>query len=79
MAYPKMQFVNSELMTNMDNADEDFDQELNQVYVFAAFMRPGKQTYAMCVPEKEKNAGLTYFTHKTIIHKREEDIPLFIK
>jgi len=42
MAYPKMQFINSELMLNMDSADGTLDRELNQVYVFAAFMRPGK-------------------------------------
>ena len=74
-----MQFVNPELMLNLDNEDADFDEDLNKVYAFIQFMRPGRQTYVTCMPETEKSDGMTYFTHRAIINNREEEIPLFVK
>ena len=79
MLYPKMQFINADLILNLDNNAEDYDRELNKVYAFVQLMKPGRQMYAMCVPEDDKELGMTYFTHKTIIHKREEDVNLFVK
>ena len=77
LRYSKMQMINPELMLNIENQDADFDQDANEVYVFAAFMRPGKQFYSVCLSDAEND--LQYFTHKMVVKKREEDIPLFVK
>lgn len=45
-------------------------------------MKPGRQTYVMCIPEdneEETDDDMTYFTHRTIINVRDEDIPIFAK
>ena len=49
--YKKMQFVNPHLIANLDNTDSEFDLEKNQIYVFAHFMKPGRQIYVTCQPD----------------------------
>ena len=47
-----MCIVKSELMLNLDVFYEDpHEQDLNQVYVAAGFLKPGKQSYAVAIPE----------------------------
>ena len=39
-------------MVSMDDDFEDNEEkELNQVYVFAGFMRPGRQLFTVIVPD----------------------------
>ena len=52
LKYSDMCIVKSELMLNLDVFYEDpHEQDLNQVYVAAGFLKPGKQSYAVAIPE----------------------------
>ena len=46
-------------------------------------MRPGKKTFAISLPKKEKRSlnlkNKQYFIHNIIVPNREEDIPVFEK
>ena len=53
LRYKKMQLVNAELMLNIENQDADFDLDANEVFVFAQFLKPGKQVYSVCFPDKQ--------------------------
>ena len=71
--YPKLNIINPELMLNLDEYYEEIEQqEDNEVYVFAGFMKPGRQCYAIAVPDKDEDGEdeLRYFTHKSVIPYR---------
>ena len=43
LRYKNMHFINPELMHNMDEYYEPgWEEELNEIYVFAEFMKPGR-------------------------------------
>ena len=75
LRYKKMQFFNAELLDLLDRGENDADQ--NQIYVFAQFFKPGRQTIATCIIDKEND--LLFFAHNFVINKREEVVPNFIK
>ena len=69
-------------MLNIDKYDYDNSRSYNQVYCFVEFMKPGRQTYVTCLPEESDDCvdnDMTYFTHRTIINVRDEDVPIFVK
>ena len=74
LLYKRMQFFNAELLELLDKGEAVGE---NQIYVYAQFFRPGRQTIAICVIDEEKD--LQYFTHKLVVTKREEEVPNFIK
>ena len=50
--YPNLFMINPELMVSMDDDFEEQEEiDLNQVYVFAGFMRPGRQLFTVIVPD----------------------------
>ena len=55
---------------------------MNEVYVFAGFMKPGRQCLAVAMTCRNKEDGLEdlqYFTHKIVIPHREDDVSHFSK
>ena len=50
---------------------------MNQVYVFAGFMKPGKQCYSIAFPGIDDSDGepeLQYYVHKAVIPLRMSDL-----
>ena len=68
-------------MLNIDEYFEDPDEQaLHEVYIFAGFMKPGKQCYSVAIPGTDHTDGqpeLQYFTHKAIIPLKESDVSHF--
>ena len=83
LRYKSMHFVNPELMLNLDKYfKEGLEEDMNQVYVFAGFMKPGRHCLAVAYPDREEDflePDLKYYTHKIVIPSREDDVTPFIK
>ena len=45
-----MQLINVHLLEKMDTGEADSDE--NQIYVFAQFFKPGRQTYMTCMVDE---------------------------
>lgn len=78
IAYQNLLMVNAELLKTFE--DPSVPPE-NRVYVFAAFMRPGKRTFAISIPKKEKKsyANKHWYVHDIIVPNREEDVAVYEK
>ena len=78
--YQDCMMVNGALLNTYE---DQFISPDEKVYVFGAFMRPGKKTFAISIPKKEKKSlnlkTKQYFVHNIIVPNREEDIPVFEK
>ena len=70
--------VNTELILNIDKFfdDEEEGENPNQVYVIAAFHKPGRQLYAVSLTE---DGETSYYLHKAVVPPRQEDVPHFAK
>ena len=51
LKYKNMQFINADMMDLMDTGEADAEE--NQIYVFAQFFPPGRQTFVTCIIDEE--------------------------
>ena len=81
LRYSDTHLINPQLMLNIDEYFEDpEEQALHEVYIFAGFMKPGKQCYSIAIPGTDLTDGqpdLQYFTHKAIIPNKLSDVSHF--
>ena len=70
-------------MLNLDvQYEEGLEEEMNDLYVFAGFMKPGRQWYAVAYPDSDDaqtGEGLKYYTHKMVVPHRVDDVSHFVK
>ncbi len=79
MRFRQPNFINVELISNLEDAirQDPIERQMNQVYVFPAFIKPGRQIYAVAYPDERRNPS--FFVHKLIVKPREELVPHFVK